>query len=597
MDELVLRHERDENSGVISLWLDQPDKPVVVLDKWLLQQIEMALDWIDQNDKPPSGFILHSASDRVFVAGADLNEINGLDDEGLDEYLAMGQRVFGRIENLPCPSVACINGAALGGGLEICLACQYRIAAASDRPYPIGLPEAGLGILPGWGGTQRLAAVIKPAHAIGRTTTGRTFSPNVALRYGLVEAVVAAGDLHSKALELIKTNPKPNRVRTIQQCVKEVSKALDWAENCATRSVRRLPAVDRVIQAIRVGLRDGLAAGLKEEREALIALRKTPESIGLLGEFFARTNTLKKFTKSLSEPAAPTDKVAIVGDSAVARFLSKKLSKKVAVENIELPQESSDAQVFIAASAGSRQDQLMTLRIISALAGDDAVIVSTSAILSIDDVCGSITNAHRIVGLVPGLPVGKSQACEIIKGSETSDAALGAAGTICKLLGAVPIVQKNGGPTLLTRLFTALAGRAVEMALATGDPGLIDRIAMQQGFAAGPLSTIDLSGLGDEAGMINISSEKLSGITHIYSDRLARTVDPVFASRCTANGHVDDETLNNYPIEALIDAGTKAVAAGIVDCAETVWLAAVFGLRLGAWRRDWVDKIAEAVAV
>ena len=154
------------DSGVVVMTLEQADRPVVVLDSALLESIDKALDEIGTDLK---GFVLTSSS-RVFVAGANLEEIMSLDDAALDQYLKFGSRVYGRIANLPCPSVAAINGATLGGGLELAMHCDTLIAmmpqAREDgkpaKPYHIGLPEAGLCICPGWGGTNMLPARIDP---------------------------------------------------------------------------------------------------------------------------------------------------------------------------------------------------------------------------------------------------------------------------------------------------------------------------------------------------------------------------------------------------------------------------------------------------
>jgi len=590
--DLALKYERDDQ-GVVSLWVDQPDMPVVVLNRWLLQQIEMVFDQIEAGE-PPNGFILHSASDRVFVAGADLNEINGLNDSELDEYLALGQKVFDRIEALPCPSVACINGAALGGGLEICLACQYRIAATAKRPYPIGLPEAGLGILPGWGGTQRLAAVIAPGHALGRTMTGRTFNPDTALRYGLIEELVEPDQLHDRALHLINTNPDPDRKRAIQQIAEQLKPSLAWAESCTTRPVRHLPAAQQVIEAVQTGLTDGIEAGLKAERDALVAMRKTPECEGMLGAFFARTGTLRKVAKSLSGPPSPTETIAILGESKTVAYLTKRFGRKSTVQSIdqENPESNDPAQVYIAAPTDdSRQDHLAALRTLGSIASDDSLIISTSSVLTIDEIAGSVTNPERIVGLVPGKPIGKSQACQIIRGSKTTDATVGAAVGLCKLLGLVPVVQTNGGPTLTVRLFSALAEASINAALACGDPAAVDRTAKQWGLPTGPLSMLDLIGLNTARTILNGSSiPSLGNVQQIYENRAACIPDETFIDLC-GNDDFDPEQFTIELNNAIIGTAQTALNDHMVDSIETVWLALTFGLNLAPWQRAWMSKI------
>ena len=166
----LLRYEINDQ-GVVTLWLDGDGRPVVVLDRNLIQRLNATLDAINQEENI-TGRFLKSDCSRVFVAGADLAEIDALDDPALHAYLAFGTTVFGRLAELPFPSIALVSGAALGGGLEIAMHCDAIIASkvgGNEKPYPIGLPEAGLGICPGWGGSQMLPARIDPTVAIEAT--------------------------------------------------------------------------------------------------------------------------------------------------------------------------------------------------------------------------------------------------------------------------------------------------------------------------------------------------------------------------------------------------------------------------------------------
>ena len=212
-----LPYERTDD-GVVTLWLEQPERPVVVLDSALLDAIDGALDEIGGG---ASGLVLASRG-RVFVAGANLAEIMDLDDPGLDAYLKRGSAVFGRFATMPCTTVAALNGAALGGGLELAMHCDRLLAAepvSSDpskpaKPYLIGLPEAGLSICPGWGGTCLLPARMDPARAIAMTAAGTPMSVYDAAEAGLVEALVEPDRLMARALALAAT-PK-DRSRTLR---------------------------------------------------------------------------------------------------------------------------------------------------------------------------------------------------------------------------------------------------------------------------------------------------------------------------------------------------------------------------------------------
>ncbi len=296
--------DRDD-AGIVTVRLDQspsPPSPMVVLDHGLIRRIEATLNGVRRGPSP-TGFILASASPRVFIAGADLKTIQspltpgsqGWGDEQLDEYLAYGQRVFGMICSLGCPSVAAINGAALGGGLEIAMHCDALVAApsASGKPYPIGLPEAGLSICPGWGGTNLLPARMDAADAILRTAAGKTMNFDEARAAGLFDAVAESPDA------LIATAKRWIAERRHDARQRDGSPSR-WIGRAATRAkvesaidaVRdQLPATEPAaacVAAVRAGLRDGWAAALEVERRELVCLRNTPAGRAAIAGFFAK---------------------------------------------------------------------------------------------------------------------------------------------------------------------------------------------------------------------------------------------------------------------------------------------------------------------
>ncbi|MCB9838911.1 MAG: enoyl-CoA hydratase/isomerase family protein [Phycisphaeraceae bacterium] len=268
---------RGASPDVATITLEQPGRPVVVLDRALLHRLEETLDQLPDDI---GGLVIASASDRVFVAGADLNEINGLSDDELDDYLATGQRIFGRLAALPCSVVAAVNGAALGGGLELAMHCDHIVGlrpAPDARPYLVGLPEAGLGICPGWGGCCLLPARLDPATAIELTATGKPMKADQAHDAGLLEQLA---DSHDDLLALARrlaAQPKPARaipgepLHLMQRPREQAVQAIDKAA-CA---VERNPAANGVIGVCRVGAEQGWQAALDAERATLIRLRQT----------------------------------------------------------------------------------------------------------------------------------------------------------------------------------------------------------------------------------------------------------------------------------------------------------------------------------
>ena len=281
-EQQSLRFEVSDNA-IVTLWLDGGGRPVVVLDRQLIQRLNTTLDEIEALTDI-KGLMLKSDCERVFVAGADLAEIDALDDHGLHGYLAFGTTVFTRIANLPYPTVALINGAALGGGLEIAMHCQGIIASttnAKGKPYPIGLPEAGLGICPGWGGTQMLPARIDPAAALQATATGTTFMSNELPEGLCAEMVESTGELDNAGLEWLAAQSKPD------ECIISVNNDAVFA-NAANVDLEPSEAANAVLLAYKTGVEQGYAAGVSIEQCELVKLRHTPTARQRLEAFLSK---------------------------------------------------------------------------------------------------------------------------------------------------------------------------------------------------------------------------------------------------------------------------------------------------------------------
>ena len=179
------------------------DRPRVLnaLNQRSMQELEQVFVDIEQNVKVRA-VLLTGAGEKAFVAGADINELASVSAEEGERLAARGQRVFSLIENCGKPVIACINGFALGGGCELALACTLRIASTTAR---LGQPEVKIGILPGYGGTQRLPRLIGKGAALKMILTGEMVNATEALRLGLVDEVVAPEALMARGEELAST--------------------------------------------------------------------------------------------------------------------------------------------------------------------------------------------------------------------------------------------------------------------------------------------------------------------------------------------------------------------------------------------------------
>jgi enoyl-CoA hydratase len=297
-----VRSNAGHDAGILTIRLEQPGRPVVVLDLELIQRLEATLKAL-----PPdaTGLVLASASERVFVAGADLKSISEWPDEQLHRYLEFGARVFGMLAALPFPTAAAINGAALGGGLELAMHCDALIGLVPQgkdglpaKPYPIGLPESSLGLCPGWGGTNLLPARMMPAEAIRRTCSGANMTFDEARSAGLFDALAeTSADLEPRARAWVvearrsfsRRDGVPSRWIGRAKIAASVLEALDGVkvELATTGSARA------VVKAVEAGLSQGWPAALQVERDELVRLRHTSEAKASLEAFFAKSSGKK----------------------------------------------------------------------------------------------------------------------------------------------------------------------------------------------------------------------------------------------------------------------------------------------------------------
>ncbi len=292
------REETGPFAGITTLRLEQPGRPVVVLDHDLLRRLEATLASLPRG---LVGLVVASASERVFVAGADLKTISDWPDDQLTRYLEYGSRVFGMLAALPFPTVAAINGAALGGGLELALHCDGLVACPAagrdgqpGKPYPIGLPEASLGLCPGWGGTNLLPARMDPAEAIRRTISGAPMLFAEAKAAGLFDAVAdGPGSLLTSAKGWIagaNSGPRtprdgaPPRWIGRSGVAARVLAALDGVKAEASGESAR-----GICEAIDAGLARGWGEALRTEQRWLVRLRHTPAAREALAAFFAKS--------------------------------------------------------------------------------------------------------------------------------------------------------------------------------------------------------------------------------------------------------------------------------------------------------------------
>jgi enoyl-CoA hydratase/carnithine racemase len=280
-------------AGIVTVTLGQPGKPVVVLDEALIRSLDATLRAVPADAR---GLVLASASERVFVAGADLKTIQDASDADLHRYLAYAAGVFARLSNFPFPTAAAINGAALGGGLELAMHCDALVGAPSlsGKPYPIGLPEAGLNICPGWGGTNLLPARMDAGRAIRMTAEGKPFTFEDAKGAGLFDAVAGMpGDLLAVAKGWVADRAGKGKLERDGAPLRWIGRPASAGKVLAAldavrHELPRTEAAGAVALAVDEGLLRGWPAALAAEQRELVRLRKTEAGRASIAAFFAK---------------------------------------------------------------------------------------------------------------------------------------------------------------------------------------------------------------------------------------------------------------------------------------------------------------------
>ena len=275
------------------LTFDRPDSSANIFDRTTLAELDRHLDFL-RADASLKGLVLVSAKKSIFIAGADLLSIFAeTRPEALRELIELGQRVFNRIAHLPCPTVAAIHGAALGGGCEIALACDWRVAS-TDSVTKIGLPETQLGLLPAWGGSTRLPRLIGLPKALEIILAGKSLAPKPALKCGLVDALVPREYLLPTAMKKIREG-KPHRASrpfTNNALVAAVIAARAKAQ-LQKKTRGHYPAVTKALEVVTKGISRSISDSLQLEVEGVEELGKTETTRNLLRLFLLQERAKK----------------------------------------------------------------------------------------------------------------------------------------------------------------------------------------------------------------------------------------------------------------------------------------------------------------
>ncbi len=307
------------DDGVAILTMDVPGESMNTLKVEFAEQINTVLEQINA-DSSIKGVVVISGKDNSFVAGADISMLAACESAQDATTIAKGgQDMFQRIEDMPVTFVAAIHGPALGGGLELALACHYRVCS-DDAKTQLGLPEVQLGLLPGSGGTQRLPKLISVQQAMKMMLTGASVRAKQAKKYGIVDDMVPQSILLDVAIEMAKkTKPKRKgpKLDLMGKFLENTSVGRNLMfsqarKQTASKTQGNYPSPALIIDCIETGLSKGFKKGLDVEAQHFGNLVMSSESAALRSLFFATTD-MKKETGIEGVQPASLKKVGVLG--------------------------------------------------------------------------------------------------------------------------------------------------------------------------------------------------------------------------------------------------------------------------------------------
>jgi len=617
-------------------WLtcDMPDASTNVLSAAVLRDLAARLDDIVKQNL--SGVIVRSAKANGFIAGADIHEFLQIrtPEQGF-ELVRAGQRVLWLLETLPCPSVAMLHGFALGGGLELALACTYRIGA-DDAALSLGLPEVMLGIHPGFGGTVRSVQRIGVRPALDLMLKGRPMKAARALSVGLLDELAPAGELAARAKSLLQRRPPRKSAPFVDKLLnlsalrpfvaRQTAATLRHSVNrehypspfailelwekygalglaaydAEARSISTLMCTPTARNLVRIFMLQDRLKGLGGESQAefkhvhVIGAGVMGGDIAAWAAFRGLTVTLQDRSPELIQPALDRAKSLFekrLKDPAAATKAFARLKMDVAGTGV------SDADVVIEAIFENIEAKKALYREIEPKLKATAILATNTSSIMIENLCDALAQPSRLVGIHFFNPVSQLPLVEIVRGSRTDPQVVQDAQRFTRKLDKLPLPCKSAPGFVVNRILTPYINEAF-FALESGTPGpVIDAVAVKFGMPMGPIELTDVVGLDVS---LNVGKVLGGAFNRQVPELLLKLVAEKKLGRKTGQGFYrwvdgkvqkDDvkgiaapEDLEDRLILAMLNEAVACLREGIVSDADLLDAGAVFATGFAPFR-------------
>jgi 3-hydroxyacyl-CoA dehydrogenase/enoyl-CoA hydratase/3-hydroxybutyryl-CoA epimerase len=537
--------------GVAVLWLDVPGRTMNIFNRQVLADLVNGLEHV-ASATAVRVLVIRSAKPSGFFAGADLKEFttvqNAADARALSEK---GQRLFDQVAALRVPTVAVIHGPCLGGGLEFALACDYRLVL--DQPgTQLGLPEIQLGLIPGWGGTQRLPRVVGLERALDVILAGRRLNAVQALRWRLADALAPGepllpAELQRLTLRALAEGKRPKKslpLLTWRQRLLESNPLgrrviFGGAERILRRRVPDdMPAPREAWEAVRVGLAKGIEAGLAYERDAIGRLAMTPACHNLVRLFFEMEKARKGPDDTRRSDAHKVQRVGIVGagtmgagiaqlaairgcevvvqevneDALGAGLLKIAALFHKAVERRVLSQAEADrklatvkgtvnwegfagVEVVVEAVVENLEAKRAIFRELEQCTRADTILATNTSSLAVAALQEGLAHPRRVAGLHFFNPVHKLPLVEVARAPATNERTVTTLMQWAVALGKTPVLVKDSPGFVVNRVLIPYLNEAVLLVAEGMGVKEVDRVMVRFGMPMGPLELLDQVGL------------------------------------------------------------------------------------------------------
>jgi len=573
----MIRREIDDDH-ICLLTFDRPESGANIFDAATLDELNEHLDFVE-NDASLRALIIASAKKSIFIAGADLKTLLQQAQSGeMYAFIAKGQRIFNRLANLKIPTIAAIHGASAGGGYEVALACDYRIAT-DDPATRIGLPETTLGLIPAWGGCTRLPRLIGAEKAAEVILKGKLYSAQEALKLGLVDEIAPRDQLIDRAREKLRAGKR-----------KLEGGAPATPSSLAPPRQHGNAAPERAYQIINATLAISPDESLRMELDTIVDLGKTESTQNLIRNFFLA----EKYKKGASR--APSERVAhaaVIGagvmGSGIAQWLSSRgvtvILRDIAREQIDrglaniektyadavkrglmteakakegrarivastAPMELRDVQFVIEAASEKMNIKKEVFRELAMEAGPKTVIATNTSALPVSALADVTVSPEHVIGLHFFNPVSRMKLVEVVVAKETSEETRERSLAFVRQIGKLPVIVRDNPGFLVNRVLFPYLLDAAELFERGLEADRIDNALVQWGMPMGPLRLIDEIGV-DVTIDIGNTLEKAYGRRDHVSAVLLWLRDGQMLGRKTGAGFYKYEGKTQTPNESL----------------------------------------------